>query len=155
MEMQAHHFSAGAPAKACILNLPQLDHEDAAGQDRPRWRNALQAKHYLYCSGVLQDLVEAATSLPLDNITARLVYSPGRGSVQLSWLLQSKSPCALDTAAAKIADIWCDSLLGAHTDTLYLEGPECDVFRTHFLDKRSARSDDQVFIIYVTMERAC
>jgi hypothetical protein len=151
--MPTNNLPTGAPAKACILNLPQLDHEDAGGQDRPRWRNALQAKHYLHCSGVLQDLVEAATSIPLDSITARLVYSPGRGSVQLSWLLKSKSPCALDTAAAKIAEIWCDNLLGAHTETIYLEGPECDVFRTHFLDKRSARSDDQIFILDVAMER--
>lgn len=151
--MQSNRFPKGAPAKACILTLPQLDHEDAAGQDRPRWRNALQAKDYLHWSGVLQDLVEAAKSLPLDRFTARLVYSPGRGSVQLSWLLNSKSPCALDTAAANIANIWCDNLLGARTEVLYLEGPECDIFRNHFLDNRSARFDDHIFIIDVAMER--
>ena len=151
--MQSHHFLTGAPARACILNLPHLGHEDAAGQDSPRWRNALQAKHYLHCSGILHDLVEATTHLPLDRISARLVYSPRGGSVQLSWLLQSRSPCALDTAVAKISNIWCRNLLGAHPEILYFVGLECDTFRAGFLESKSARSDDNIFILDIAMER--
>lgn len=153
IDVRRAQFPTIAPSKACILDLPYLDREDAAGQDCPRWRNAAQAKRYLHCSGILDEIVESVTMLPLARITARLVYSPGRGTVQLSWLLQSKSPCALETATEKIASIWCNNLLGAHPETLYLEGSECDIFRTHFLDRKRARSDDEIFIVDVAMER--
>lgn len=152
--MEGTKSPSGAPAKACILNLPHLGHEDAAGQDCPRWRNTLQAKNYLHSSGILDELVEAAASLPVDRIITRMVSSPGRGSVLVSVFLQGSSPCALDAAAARITNIWCDNLLGAHSDTLRLEGAECDVFRAHVLDRKRARPDDELFTIDVTMKRA-
>lgn len=48
---------------------------------------------------------------------------------------------------------WCRNLLGEHPEIFYFAGLECDTFRTSFLESKSARSDDNIFILDIAMER--